>query len=124
MRFIGHDVEYYVLGRSLASVDAIDIITSPGPPSQHPNVELSLHDSLWIFDGVEVKVWPDVHDLILSAAADTGRDLPEPVGIPVDFYPLSPLLQKGILFGIEGELVQRRDNFTSFRTVDRVRVHV
>jgi hypothetical protein len=50
-----------------------------------------------------------------------GRELPLMVSIPVDFYPLSVLLAKGILLGLEPDLVQRRDmNFAFFRFTIRV----
>nr|GFD56904.1 hypothetical protein [Tanacetum cinerariifolium] len=66
----------------------------------------------WYFDGQDMKVWIDMQDVLASASPELGRDLPTPVQIPVDFYPLSALLNKAIIFGVESELVQRRD--TSF----------
>jgi hypothetical protein len=49
------------------------------------------------------------------------KDLPELVSIPVDFYPLSTLLGKATVLGVETDLVQRRDiNFSFFRFSIRV----
>lgn len=120
MRFIGHEVEYYVFARDQAGFEVLDSVTSPGSSDTCGLNGRSLCDSLWTFDGSNIKVWTDVHDLLLPGSTDTGRELSEPVSIPVDFYPFSPLLQKGILIGIEGELAQRRDSFSSFRIIDRV----
>jgi len=120
MRFIGHDVEYYVFARNYTNFDARNDTIALGATDVHTEVNQNLCDSLWVFDGVEIKVWTDIHDLLLPASVDSSRELPEPVSIAVDFYPLSPLLDKGILFGIEAELVQRRDGFALFRAVDRV----
>jgi hypothetical protein len=36
-------------------------------------------------------------------------DVPKPLPVPIDFYPLSVLLNKGTVLGIESELIQRRD---------------
>jgi len=69
-----------------------------------------------------MKVWPEVLDVLRSAPSELGRELPPMVSIPVDFYPLSVLLAKGILLGLEPDLVQRRDvNFAFFRFTIRVR---
>jgi hypothetical protein len=47
------------------------------------------------------------------------------LSIPVDFYPLSILLTKGIILGIESELVQRRDfNFAIARSVIRTSLFI
>jgi hypothetical protein len=81
-----------------------------------------LRDSLWFFDGHDMRVWIEMHDVLSSASADLGRELPVPVKIPIDFYPLSALINKAILFGVESELVQRRDtNFAYMRFGTRVR---
>jgi hypothetical protein len=79
-----------------------------------------LKDSLWVFDGMELKAWPDINE-VLDATGETGKEAPSPVSIPVDFYPLSILLEKGIVLGVESDLVQRRDvNFSYFHFAIRV----
>ncbi|KAF2019021.1 RIC1-domain-containing protein [Aaosphaeria arxii CBS 175.79] len=120
MRIIAQNVETYALMRDHPAF-ALEMQDDSLPPS--PSVGLpaggvhghDLRDSLWYFDGSDVRVWIDMQDVLFSASADTGRDLPSPVKIPVDFYPLVALINKGIVFGVESELVQRRD--TSFAYV-------
>jgi len=119
MRVIAHNVETYALMRDHPAF-ALESHEDSLPPS--PSVGLTmngvhghghdLRDSLWYFDGQDMKVWIDMQDVLASASPELGRDLPTPVWIPVDFYPLSALLNKAIIFGVESELVQRRD--TSF----------
>jgi hypothetical protein len=117
MRIIAQNVETYALMRDHPAF-ALEPHEDYLPPS--PSVGLSmtgvhghdLRDSLWFFDGHDMRVWIEMHDVLSSASADLGRELPVPVKIPIDFYPLSALINKAILFGVESELVQRRD--TSF----------
>ncbi|KAF2866777.1 RIC1-domain-containing protein [Massariosphaeria phaeospora] len=117
MRIIAQNVETYALMRDHPTF-ALDMQEDSLPPS--PSVGLAingvhghdLRDSLWFFDGRDVRVWIDMQDVLSSASSEMGRELPSAVKIPVDFYPLSALINKAIVFGVEAELVQRRD--TSF----------
>ncbi len=129
MRIIAQNVEYYALMRDRPNFNPIshNIANGTGTisPSEAPDVPLyyqnDLRDSLWYFDGTHICVWTDVQDVLASASPELARDLPEPVKIPVDFYPLSTLLDKGVLFGVEAEMVQRRDtSFAFMRHVIRV----
>lgn len=128
MRVIAQSVEYYSLLRdqpsALASNDSV-------PSSHAPTNELalddhlghSLRDSLWYFDGSNIQVWSDVHDVLASAPAELGRELPATVRIPMDFHPSSVMVDKGIIHGIEAELVQRKDvNFSYYRHVARTQL--
>jgi len=120
MRIIAQNVETYALMRDHPAF-ALEMQEDSLPPS--PSVGLAingvhghdLRDSLWFFDGRDVRVWIEMQDVLSSASVELGRELPTPVKIPVDFYPLSTLINKGIVFGVESELVQRRD--TSFAYV-------
>jgi hypothetical protein len=128
MRVIAQNVEYYVLMRDqqFASPprESAPIVNGLGLDNQTPDDGDGLRDSLWTFEGNEMKVWPDVQDVLQSAPSDLGRELPPMVSIPVDFYPLSVLLGKGILLGLEPDIVQRRDvNFAFFKFTIRVRIH-
>jgi hypothetical protein len=125
MRVIAQNVEYYALMRDqpFASppreLSALANGSSSG--DQTPDEGNGLRDSLWTFEGNDMMVWPDVQDVLRSAPSELGRELPPMVSIPVDFYPLSVLLGKGILLGLEPDIVQRRDvNFAFFRFTIRV----
>jgi hypothetical protein len=128
MRIIASNVEYYALMRdqpyfnnttpNVSGVPASNPMPAPDVPLYYQN---DLRDSLWYFDGSDMRVWTDVHDVLASASLELARELPVPVKVPVDFYPLSILLNKGILFGVESEMVQRRDiSFAFLRYVTRV----
>ena len=121
MRVIANNVEYFDLMR-----DQLPLLESPGrsqPPSPAAEGALDalytdrgLRDSLWYFDGNEVQCWMDVQDLIEAASTSNDRELPPTVSISADFYPTSIVLNKGILLGIDADLVQRRDmQFAFFR---------
>ncbi|QDS74565.1 hypothetical protein FKW77_008015 [Venturia effusa] len=124
-RIIAQNVEYYSLTRDMpALTPREENSTSPESPIRLAEVPLyyqnDLRDSLWYFDGVDMKVWTDVQDVLASASPELARELPVSVAVPVDFYPLSVALAKGTLFGVESELVQRRDtSFAFFRHATR-----
>jgi hypothetical protein len=125
MRVVAHNVEYYAMMRDHAFINstrpqAYSSSQTNGNSEMYSNPH-PLRDSLWMFDGHEIKVWSDVQDVLRSAPAELGRELPPPVGVTVDFYPLSILLNKGILLGVEPDLIQRRDiSFGFFRFAIRV----
>lgn len=133
MRIIAQNVETYALMRDHPAF-ALELQEEPLPPSPFPGRMLDaglaingthghdLRDSLWYFDGKDMRCWIDMADVLASASAEMGRDLPSPVKIPVDFYPLASIINKGIVFGVESDLVQRRDiNFAHMRFTTRVR---
>ncbi|KAL4879493.1 RIC1-domain-containing protein [Aspergillus karnatakaensis] len=110
MRVISHDVEYYILMRDQLSFNFAPPVEESLPPSPaaelalskyHSN--LSLRDSLWTFSGKDLTAWGDVQDVLQR------EDVPKPIEVPLDFYPLSVLLNKGIVLGVEPETIQRRD---------------
>ena len=121
MRVIANNVEYFDLMR-----DQLNLAGSPDrslPPSPSPEDALDithgdrgLRDSLWYFDGKDVQCWMDVEDLIEAASTSNDRDLPLTVTVAVDFYPTSVVLKKGLVLGVDADLVQRRDvQFAYFR---------
>ncbi|GAB1216062.1 hypothetical protein ATERTT37_005267 [Aspergillus terreus] len=110
MRVISHDVEYYILMRDQLSFNFAPPMDESVPPSPaaekvlnmyHSN--LSLRDSLWTFCGKDLLAWGDVQEVLRH------DDVPKAIHIPLDFYPLSVLLNKGIVLGVESEMTQRRD---------------
>ncbi|TGJ80004.1 hypothetical protein E0Z10_g8760 [Xylaria hypoxylon] len=113
MRVISHSVEFYASMRDQSSV------YMPNENSDQFSWDANqgnLRNSLWIFEGQALKLWPDVHDVLYAASNDSNKELPPTVSIPLDFYPLSILLGKGIVLGVEPDLVQRRDiNYSFFR---------
>ncbi|KAK4694219.1 RAB6A-GEF complex partner protein 1, partial [Lecanoromycetidae sp. Uapishka_2] len=121
MRVIANNVEYFDLMRDHVSFSGTPDRSLPPSPSAEEALGTSsfdrgLKDSLWYFDGSEVQCWMDAEDLIESASTSNDRDLPPPVSISADFYPTSVILNKGILLGIDADLVQRRDvQFAFFR---------
>lgn len=128
MRIIAQNVEYYVLMRDQQYFNNINRKARQAlPPTKDEDMGISryhqndLRDSLWYFDGFDVRVWVDAHELLASASPELGRELPVPVKVPVDFYPLAVLLNKGILFGVEPDMMQRRDiPFSILRFATRV----
>lgn len=128
MRVIAQHVEYYILMRDqiyfnfTGPEESAPPTPSPGSAftmrSQH---HYSLRDSLWIFSGDELRLWPDVRDLFHHAAGDINTS--PLLSMSIDFYPLSILLTKGVVLGIESELLQRRDvNFAQFRSSIRTQL--
>lgn len=122
MRVIAQNVEYYAMMRDHAFLNTSqqELVQSPLSPGSGSSAH-SLRDSLWMFDGIEMRLWPDVRDVLRSSPNHNGRELPPTIGVSVDFYPLSALLLKGILLGVESDLIQRRDmGFAFFRNPIRV----
>lgn len=119
MRVIAQNVEYYASMRDqpLLNVNSnAKDSTSRGGPS-------ALKDSLWVFDGTELKAWTNLDEVLDAVSGDGSKELPASVSVPVDFYPLSILPEKGIILGVESDLVQRRDvTFSFFHFAIRVSI--
>ncbi|KAL6717855.1 WD40 repeat protein [Lecanora helva] len=114
MRVIANNVEYFDLMRDQFSLAGTPDRSLPPSPNPEEALDISfadrgLKDSLWYFDGKDIQCWMNVEDLIESASTTNDRDLPLPVTVPTDFYPTSIALAKGIVLGIDADLVQRRD---------------
>lgn len=122
MRIIAHDVEYYTSMRDQIAFNLAPPVDESLPPSPSADNALnayqsnpSLRDSLWMFCGKNLLVWSDVHQVFRR------EEVPKPLPVPVDFYPLSVLLNKGIVLGVESEIIQRRDvTFTILKFAIRV----
>jgi WD40 repeat protein len=118
MRQVAHGVEYYV---SMRDQPFLGSLSKPSPMALAGFADEDLRNSLWIFDGGELKAWADIDPLLRWTSGELARDLPPTVTVSVDFYPLSVLLGKAIVLGVETDLVQRRDvNFSFFRHSIRV----
>ncbi|KAE8135486.1 RIC1-domain-containing protein [Aspergillus pseudotamarii] len=110
MRVVSHDVEYYILMRDQLSFNFAPPMEESLPASPSAEMALNMHhhnlslrDSLWTFCGKDLLAWGDVQDILRR------EDVPKAIEIPLDFYPLSVLLNKGIALGVESEMTQRRD---------------
>lgn len=122
MRIISTEVEYYILMRDQLSFNFSPPVEESLPPSPSADMALgayrtnqSLRDSLWTFCGKELLAWGDVHDVLREG------EVRKPLPVPLDFYPLSVLLNKGIVLGVESEMIQRRDvTFTVLKYAIRV----
>ena len=130
MRVIAQNVEYFQLMRDHPAIVAALTRTSPGTVtpgglSLDQPLGHSLRDSLWYFDGTDMHVWSDVQDVIACAPAELGRELPPSICIPLDFYPVTALVGKGIIHGLDSELIQRRDvSFSFFRHQPRTQLFI
>ncbi|SNX83352.1 uncharacterized protein MEPE_02059 [Melanopsichium pennsylvanicum] len=92
----------------------------------------TLENSLWAYDGSGIKLWLDAlripntdpDESMNSEDEDDEHDhLPEyktiesSASMPLDFYPLCVLLEKGIVLGVESEVSLRRSlDFALWRT--------
>ncbi|KAG5959038.1 hypothetical protein E4U57_000986 [Claviceps arundinis] len=110
MRIIAHNVEYHASMRDQPLLNMAqlseDTSAKRGP--------LALKHSLWLFDGMDIKAWPNINEILGATSLHNSKELPPSVSVPVDFYPLSVLLEKGIVLGVESDLIQRRDVTFSF----------
>ena len=126
MRVIATHIETYILMRDQLSFNFLPAGDESMPPSpaaetalngHHSQTRDSLRDSLWTFTGDKLHMWSDIQEVLRMALE--GPALKEEVAlldIPVDFYPLSILLNKGVVLGVESELLQRRDvTFSLFK---------
>ena len=130
MRVIAQHVEYYILMRDQVYFNFAnpgEESTPPSPPAGNALHGSSAHhclrDSLWTFNGEDLLMWNDVREVLRSTSETPSNDLELPLSVPLDFYPLSILLSKGVVLGIESELIQRHDiNFAHLRT--SIRTHL
>ncbi|KAK4212819.1 RIC1-domain-containing protein [Rhypophila decipiens] len=120
MRVIVHNIEFYT---SMRDQPFLGLGSQPGPRLTTGATDESLQDSLWVFDGSELKAWTDMDSVLKAISGEVTRELPPMISIPLDFYPLSLLLNKAIVLGVESDLIQRRDvSFSFFRFT--IRTHL
>lgn len=132
MRVIAHHIEFYILMRDqlfFNFANTGDESIPPTPSSGHGLNRIghyhTLRDSLWTFSGSDLNMWSDVRDVLRMAIEGSIADSVSLLSVPVDFYPLSILLNKGIVLGIESDLIQRRDlPFAQFRTAIRTHLFI
>lgn len=113
MRVIAGNVEYFDLTRDQVPLLATPDRSPPASPfEENPDDyqdDKGLKDALWYFDGNDIQCWTDVESLVQSTTDDNRHELPTPVSISTDFYPSSIVTSRGIVLGLDADLVQRRD---------------
>lgn len=115
LHVVAHNVEYFDLVRDRGALLRSPGQSPPETPSELDTVvngfqsDSGLDDSLWYFDGGSVRCWMDVDDILAPSTMENDCDVPEPVAIAVDFYPTSVVLNKGVVLGLDAEIIQRRD---------------
>ncbi|GAA6048193.1 hypothetical protein JCM3770_003704 [Rhodotorula araucariae] len=81
----------------------------------------TLENSLWAWDGRRIRVWLDaltIEKVRVDARRDAYETVSESVAIPLDFYPLAVLMEKGIIVGVDQETSLRRSlDFAIFRII-------
>ncbi|RXW23835.1 hypothetical protein EST38_g2008 [Candolleomyces aberdarensis] len=77
----------------------------------------ALENSLWAYDAHGMRIWLNALSIEKTASEDVDNlDVKESVNIPLDFYPLSVLMDKGIIIGAEHEIATRMNlSFVMFR---------
>ncbi|KAJ7919027.1 RIC1-domain-containing protein [Mycena leptocephala] len=78
----------------------------------------ALENSLWAYDGQGIRVWLNALAIETPRADENEPQdtVKESVNIPLDFYPLSVLMDKGIIIGAEHEVAARSNlPFVIFR---------
>ncbi|CAK7267600.1 WD40 repeat protein [Sporothrix epigloea] len=121
MRIIAQSVEFYVCMKDQPFTFLPTVTTqTPALPGTVASDE-TLQNSLWLLDGGELKLWTDTHEVLDSVL--TSGNVPPPITVDFDFYPLSILLSKALVLGVESEIAQRRDvSFSFFRYT--IRTHL
>lgn len=127
MRVIAHNVEYFDLMRDRGTLvrspsqSLPESFSGEGSPVSGLHADRGLRDSLWYFDGENMQCWMDVEDVLMAASPENDRDIPDPVSITNDFYPTSVMLDRGVVLGLDTEMIQRRDvHFAFIRHAIRV----
>ncbi|GAA5973403.1 hypothetical protein JCM11641_003115 [Rhodosporidiobolus odoratus] len=81
----------------------------------------TLENSLWAWDGSKVRIWLDaltIEKVRVDARRDAYETVKESVAIPLDFYPLAVLMDKGIIVGVDQETSLRKSlDFAIFRII-------
>ncbi|BGP18933.1 hypothetical protein JCM10213_005480 [Rhodosporidiobolus nylandii] len=87
----------------------------------HLNGIGTLENSLWAWDGKSVRIWLDaltIEKVRVDARSDAYETVKESVAIPLDFYPLAVLMDKGIIVGVDQETSLRKSlDFAIFRII-------
>ncbi|GAA98116.1 hypothetical protein E5Q_04799 [Mixia osmundae IAM 14324] len=81
----------------------------------HPSGVGALEGSLWAYNGQEVRVWLNI---VTRSSGGSESIQNDSLSIPLDFYPLSVLMDKGVIIGVDQETGIRKNlDFAIFRLV-------
>jgi hypothetical protein len=78
----------------------------------------TLENSLWGYDGRSMRVWLDaltIEATRVDLDKDTYESVKESINLRLDFYPLSILMDKGIIIGVDYETSTRSLPFALFK---------
>lgn len=78
----------------------------------------TLENSLWGYDGASMRVWLDaltIEATRVDLDLDTYESVQASINLRLDFYPLSILMDKGIIIGVEYETSTRTLPFALFK---------
>jgi hypothetical protein len=78
----------------------------------------TLENSLWGYDGRDMRVWLDaltIEATRVDLEADSYESVQASIALRLDFYPLSILMDKGIIIGVEYETSTRTLPFALFK---------
>lgn len=78
----------------------------------------TLENSLWGYDGRSMRVWLDaltIEATRVDLDLDTYESVKESINLRLDFYPLSILMDKGIIIGVDYDVSTRSLPFVMFK---------
>ncbi|ODN94637.1 hypothetical protein L198_04776 [Cryptococcus wingfieldii CBS 7118] len=78
----------------------------------------TLENSLWGYDGLNMRVWLDaltIEATTVNDVSDAYESVEESVKVRLDFYPLSILMDKGIIIGVDYETSTRTLPFPIYK---------
>lgn len=97
---ISYDVEYYWINGKFSK----DILSAE-----------SFHNFIWTFHGSHIKIWTGFENINLSdLPSNASKYEIDVVELPIDFYPTTVLMSKGILAGIDQQVSTRNNMGSSF----------
>ncbi|KAK8854501.1 hypothetical protein IAR55_003240 [Kwoniella newhampshirensis] len=78
----------------------------------------TLENSLWGYDGANMRIWLDaltIEATRVDSTSDSYENVEESVKLRLDFYPLSILMDKGIIIGVDYETSTRTLPFPVYK---------
>ncbi|KAJ0162907.1 Guanine nucleotide exchange factor subunit ric1 [Colletotrichum tanaceti] len=76
MKVVAQNVEFHISMRDQPHFDAI---ATQAEESLSTGADVTLRNSLWVFDGQEFKLWPDIQEVLRAASNEAQRDMPKTI---------------------------------------------